>query len=44
MTFSVFIGKFAAEFDETPLEAFNASTDFKGLDDGGHWLLFLLFQ
>lgn len=33
MELNEFIANFAAEFDETPVEEFTPSTDFKGLDE-----------
>jgi acyl carrier protein len=35
MTLDAFVEAFAAEFDETPAEQFNAQTDFKALDEWG---------
>jgi acyl carrier protein len=35
MTLDAFVEAFAAEFDETPTEQFNAQTDFKALDEWG---------
>ncbi|GHV62464.1 hypothetical protein FACS1894195_4430 [Bacteroidia bacterium] len=35
MTLENFIEKFAAEFEETPLELFTADADYKSLDEWG---------
>lgn len=35
MTLDEFVKRFAEEFDETPMEQFSPSTDFKGLDEWG---------
>lgn len=35
MTLDEFVARFAEEFDETPVEQFVPSTDFKGLDEWG---------
>lgn len=35
MTLDEFVEKFAAEFDETPADSFEASTQFKKLDEWG---------
>ena len=35
MTLDLFVKAFAAEFDETPEETFNASTKYKDLDEWG---------
>lgn len=35
MTLNEFMARFAEEFDETPIEQFTPSTDFKGIDEWG---------
>lgn len=35
MTLDEFVKKFAAEFDETPVDQFTPSTDFRNLDEWG---------
>ena len=35
MTLDEFVARFAEEFDETPIEEFTPSTDFKNLDEWG---------
>lgn len=35
MTLNEFVTAFAEEFDETPVDQFTPSTDFKGLDEWG---------